>query len=226
MGKVVLIAGDTGTGKSRAMKNLNPKETYIVNVLNKPLPFKGSGSLYSSTIGNMYSTDNYVAILNAVKQVDGKMPGIKNLILDDIGFTMTTELFNRSAETGFVKFTEIGLHMQQIIKAAKDSRPDLNVALVFHTEDDTSDKLKVAKKLKTIGSLLDDKYNPLGVVAVCLITHVDLDAEAGPKYSFVTNRTKIDGIMIPAKSPEDMFESLHIDNDLKLVFESMEEYLK
>lgn len=160
-----------------------------------------------------------------MEQVSTKGVHIKNLILDDIGFVMTTELFNRSKETGFGKFTDIGLHMQQIISKAKTLREDLNVVFMFHEDDDVSDRIKVGKKLKTIGNMLEDKYNPLGVVSCALFTNVEYDDKSGAaKYTFITNRTLKNNLVIPAKSPEGMFSALEIPNDLSLVFKAMDEY--
>ena len=42
--KLIGVVGETGTGKSTAIKHLDPKETYIINVAKKELPFKGSGN--------------------------------------------------------------------------------------------------------------------------------------------------------------------------------------
>lgn len=36
--KLLAIVGESGTGKSRSMATLNPKETFIINVQGKPLP--------------------------------------------------------------------------------------------------------------------------------------------------------------------------------------------
>ena len=38
--KLIGIVGSTGTGKSTAIKFLDPKETYIINVAKKEIPFK------------------------------------------------------------------------------------------------------------------------------------------------------------------------------------------
>ena len=40
MAQSVLIIADSGTGKSTSMRNLDPKSTVIINIANKPLPFK------------------------------------------------------------------------------------------------------------------------------------------------------------------------------------------
>lgn len=227
MARVTIICGDTGTGKSTSLKNLDPKETYIINALNKPLPFKGSKSLYNTDNRNVKATDSYSEVYNTLEAIDQKAIHIKNLILDDIGFVMTTELFNRAKETGFGKFTDIAQHMQQIIAYAKNMREDLNVVFMFHEDDDVSDRIKVGKKLKTVGKMVEDQYNPLGVVSCALFTNVTFDDKTQEaKYSFITNRTMKNGLVIPAKSPAGMFETLEIPNDLSIVFKAMDEYYK
>lgn len=225
MAKVTIICGDTGTGKSTSIKNLNPSETYIINALNKPLPFKGSKGIYNDAKRNTKSTDSYQDVGNILKALNDQAPHIKNIIIDDVGFVMTTELFARSKETGYGKFVDIGLHMQQILSYAKNMREDLNIVFMFHEEDDVSDRIKIGKKLKTIGAMLEDKYNPLGVVTCALFTNVAYDDKTGEaKYSFITNRTLKNGLVIPAKSPLGMFDSLEIPNDLSIVFKAMDEY--
>lgn len=227
MAKVTIICGDTGTGKSSSIKNLDPKETYIINTLNKPLPFKGSKSLYNADNKNTKSTDSYGDVQGILKAINDNASHIKNVIVDDIGYIMTTELFARAKETGYNKFTEIGLHMQQIISYAKTMRDDMNIVFMFHEDDDVSDRVKVGKKIKTIGNLLEDKYNPLGVVTCALFTNVSYDDKTQEaKYSFITNRTNKNGLVIPAKSPAGMFETLEIPNDLSIVFKAMDEYYK
>ena len=220
-----MIIGDSGTGKSRSILNLNPKETFIVNVLNKPLPFKGSIEKYSTENKNTVSTTSYKEVLSILKGIDTTAPRIKNLVIDDAEFIMTTELFNRANENGYDRFTEIGLHMQQILSYSKNVRDDLNLAFLFHEDDVFSNKIKISKKVKTIGMMLEDKYNPISVVSVALFTAVSFsDKQVTPTYNFVTNRVMIEGIVIPAKSPEGMFDDLYIPNDLDFVFRKIREY--
>jgi hypothetical protein len=107
---------------------------------------------------------------------------------------------------------------------AKSQRDDLAVILMFHIDDDISDKIKVGKKIKTIGAMLEDKYNPLAIVSVALFTDVSFDKEGKAEYSFITNRTNINNLLIPAKTPDGMFETLRVPNDLKLVIDKMNEY--
>lgn len=41
MAELIGIAGNSGSGKTTSVKDLNPKETFIISVLGKPLPFRG-----------------------------------------------------------------------------------------------------------------------------------------------------------------------------------------
>ena len=223
MANVLIVAGPTGTGKSTSLRNLDPKETYVINVLNKPLPFKGSKGMYTEDKKNIQNTDDYFQVKALLEAIPVKRPEIRNIIVDDVGFVMTTEFFKRSHETGYNKFTDIGKHMQEILETAKNLKQDLNIVFMFHDDDDYNDKTKVGKKVKTIGSLLDDKYDPLAIVSIALFTNVSFDKEGKASYEFITNRTLVNNLIIPAKSPEGMFEK-KIPNDLKLVFDKVHEY--
>ncbi|RUP42203.1 MAG: hypothetical protein EKK63_02580 [Acinetobacter sp.] len=223
MANVVLITGNTGTGKSRSLKDLNPKETYLINCANKPLPFVGSGNLYQSGV-NMIVSNESGFIVSAIKQVSEKAPHIKNLIIDDSGFIMTELFFKKASEKGYEKFTEIAKAFQSILSTAKSLRDDLNIAIIMHEDDLVSNGIIVGKKAKTVGKLVDDQYNPLSVVTVALFTDVSYDKEGNPIYSFITNRCLRQGIEIPAKSPEGMFPDRLIPNNLSLVFKTAREY--
>ena len=63
MSNLILIIGESGTGKSTSLENLDHKETFLINVLNKPLPFRGWRKKYVETTkenpkGNLLTTDS------------------------------------------------------------------------------------------------------------------------------------------------------------------------
>ena len=215
MAKVIIVAGFEGTGKSSSLRNMNPDETYVFNVLGKDLPFKGSRSIYNSDKGNLVSSDNWEHVSKAIKAAEER--DMKHMIIDDIGYLMSTEFFKRAEEAGYNKFSEIGAHMQAVIKAAKDSKLE-TVTLMFHLDEDPQTR---SINLRTIGRMLNDKYNPAGVVDVLLVTNVEFGKE-GAEYNFITNRAIMGGKEIPAKSPNGMLEQ-KIDNDLNLVIKQINE---
>jgi len=47
MANMIMILGESGTGKSTSIENLNEKETFIIQAVDKPLPFKSFKKRYS-----------------------------------------------------------------------------------------------------------------------------------------------------------------------------------
>ena len=58
MAILVMVYGQSGTGKSTSLRNFNPDEVAVINVSGKPMPFR--------TKLQTYNTDDYNKILNAV----------------------------------------------------------------------------------------------------------------------------------------------------------------
>lgn len=103
MANVCMILGKSGTGKSTSLKTLDPKETVVLNVLKKRLPFKGSNSLYNKDNKNMFEVDDYAQTINLLNSINTKATHIKNVIIDDMIYIMRKEYFKRAKETGYGK---------------------------------------------------------------------------------------------------------------------------
>ncbi len=221
MANLCMLLGKSGTGKSTSIKTLNPKETIVVNVLGKRLPFKGSSSLYSKENKNLFRLDDYTQVIKMLEQIPEH---VKNVVIDDSIYIMRKEYFSRAKEVGYSKYTELAQHFQQIISTCEKMREDLNVFLVLHSEDITSDNTTTGYKVSTIGKLLDTQYNPVEVVPMVLYSSVKYDDKGNASYGFYTHRTKEGNVEIPAKTPAEMFEEDFIPNDLGLVVKKMAEY--
>ena len=105
MANSVLVIADSGTGKSTSIRTLNPKETFIINIANKPLPFKGWKGMYSQISkdnpkGNLTSTATAPGIIKAMRHVNDKMDHIKNIVIDDWQYMSSFEYFDRANEKG------------------------------------------------------------------------------------------------------------------------------
>lgn len=223
MANVVMLLGKSGTGKSTSIKTLDPNETIIVNVLGKRLPFKGSNSLYSKEKKNMFRLDDYTHVVKLLEQVNN-ISTIKNVVIDDSIYIMRKEYFTRAKETGYGKYTELAQHFQQIVSLCEKMREDINVFLILHSEDITSDNTTTGYKVSTIGKLLDTQYNPIEVVPMVLYSSVRYDDKGNATYGFYTHRTKEGSVEIPAKTPDGMFEEDFIPNDLGVVVKAMNSY--
>lgn len=224
MGNVVMILGKSGTGKSTSIKGLDPKETVVFNVLHKRLPFKGSGAMYSAENNNLLEIDNYRDIAENIAGISAGAAYIKNVVVDDICYVMRKEFFARAKEVGYGKFTELAQHFQQIISACESARADLNVFLMFHSEDVQSDKITTGYKVATVGSMIDNQYNPIEVVPIVLYSSVKYNDKGVASYGFYTHRCKEGVVEIPAKSPDGMFAEDFIPNNLADVVKAMNEY--
>lgn len=87
--ELVGIVGPSGSGKSTSVgnipelgiKGLNPEETFVINVMGKPLPFRGWKSKYQEG-KNYFSTIDPKMVLAAFAKIKDN-PAIKNIVLDD-----------------------------------------------------------------------------------------------------------------------------------------------
>ena len=224
MSNFAIILGDTGCGKSTSIKTLNPKETVIINVLGKRLPFKGSNSLYSKENKNMFTSCDYNYVLSLLDNINNNAPHVKNVVLDDAVYIMRTEFFDRSKERGYDKYNELADHFRKIIAKCSSLRNDLNVFMLLHIENVESDGSLVGYKSASVGKLLDKMYNPLESVSVTLFAQPKYDEKGVPTYGFYTHKMKVAGIELPCKTPEGMFEEDFIPNDLQAVVNAMNEY--
>ena len=215
--------GDTGCGKSTSIKGLNPKETVIINVLGKRLPFKGSAAMYNEEQKNLFKISNYADVLSLLDAINGNS-AVKNVIMDDAIYIMRTEFFDRSKEKGYDKYNELADHFRRIIAKCGSLRDDLNIFMLLHIEPVESDGSLIGFKSASVGKLLDKQYNPLESVAVTLFAQPKYDDKGVPQFGFYTHKKKVNGVELPCKTPEGMFEDDFIPNDLGIVIKAMNEY--
>jgi len=224
MSNLVLVMGESGSGKSTSVKSLDPRETVVFNILGKRLPFKGSAANYNGENKNLFKIDKYDTILTYLDSINTKKPEIKNIVIDDAIYIMRTEFFDRSKEVGFNKYNELADHFRKIIAKCGSLRDDLNIFMLLHTESIEADGSIIGYKSSSVGKLLDKMYRPEENTAITLFAQPKFDDKGKATYGFYTHKMKVNGIEIPAKTPEGMFEEDWIPNDLGLVCKAMKEY--
>lgn len=203
----VLILGQSGTGKTTSLRNMNPSEVLLIQAVKKPLPFRSSEwKPLTAEGGSVYVCDNAQKICQIMQKTKRKI-----IIIDDNQYIMANEFMRRSAEKSFDKFTEIGRNMWDIFNMASALPDDVRVYILTHTEEDAQGKTKI----KTIGKMLDEKITLEGMVTICLQTDVIND-----NHIFMTKNNGRNTV----KSPIGLFESEHIDNDLNAVDKAIIEY--
>lgn len=223
MSKLVGIVGDPGSGKSTSIKSLDPKETYIINVAGKELPFKGSEKLYNPDNKNYREVEDakdILALLETLSNSDAAKH-IKTIVIDDGNYVMGFNLVNKATEVGYTKFSVMAKDMVKLIQSSKKFRDDLVIFYLTHSEAVEDAGEVTTYKMKTAGKMIDNQINMDGLFTVVLYTDVETKGSKA-EFSFITNRYK----KYPAKSPVGMFEDLKIPNDLSVVLEKVKEYYK
>lgn len=200
MATSVLILGQSGTGKSYSMKNFNEEEICLISVQKALLPFRKK---FTETV----VTDKYTDIIKAMKATKKKV-----IVIDDTQYLMCNEFMRRATEKGYDKFTEIAQNFWSLVVQEVNNLPaDTIVYLLCHTATDENGM----EKMKTIGKLVDEKITPEGLFTIVLKTAV-----SDGNYAFVTQNNGKDTV----KSPEGMFTTYAINNDLKYVDEKIRNY--
>ena len=215
MATLIMILGESGTGKSTSIENLDSQETFIIQVVDKPLPFRGFKSKYplrnkENPAGNRFISDRADKIIRILDTLN-KEQKIKNVIIDDSQYIMANEFMRRAKEKGYEKFTEIGQNFYALIDKANELREDMNIIFLHHKEISEAG----ISKAKTIGKLLDDKVGIEGRFSIVLTTEIE-----DGNYYFRTQNNGYD----TCKSPKGMFADLRIPNDLDFVIKKIDEY--
>jgi uridine kinase len=219
MAKLIGVVGPTGSGKTTSIQTLDPKETYIINVAGKELPFKSSDKLYNRDNKNYKVVEDAKEILILVKKLSADVPEVKQIIIDDANYIMAFNVLNKASETGFSKFNMMALDMKNLIQEIKKLREDLVVYYFCHAEEVTDGEEIVGYKMKTSGKALDNQIVLEGLFTVVLYTYVETKNDKS-QYWFLTNRYQ----KYSAKSPAGMFAEVKIPNDLKVVTDTIREY--
>lgn len=234
MANAIAVVGDTGTGKTSSIMQdqeygiigLDPKETFIINVKDKPLPVKGWKNKYKAiepgvppTEGNYFASTDAQAIIKVMAFVGLNRPDIKNIVLDDGQYVMSQEFMENALKTGYDKFNRMAKNMFDIIDTGIRLPTNKNFILLTHSEENDG-----KTDIKTLGKMLSDKVNLAGLFTTVLYTNVKTNSQ-GTTYSFITNQHQDErGVLVMAKSPKGMFKDKIIPNDLGHVLAVMEEY--
>jgi hypothetical protein len=222
--QTILVLGESGQGKSTSLRNLNPQETFIISTTSKPLPWRGWKKHFTkwdpktNPDGNWYQTSKSSNIITIIKYISTKRPEIKNVVVDDVQYTMSFEYMDRRTENGFSKFNDIGGDFTDLLRIADLIRDDIKLIFTGHSEN-VGDLMNPHWTLKTVGKMVNEKITPEGLFTYIFYAIV-VPGDDKMEYKFLTNT---DGEHV-AKTPMGMFEDQLIDNDIAKVLEAIDEY--
>lgn len=207
----VLIIGRSGSGKTYSLKNFAPEEVGVISVEKGRLPFRSEIKAVKVPKDPTKGEARDAAQLNAAKYAwiskaiqSAKM---KSMVIDDSQYLLVNELFDRTYEKGYDKFTSMAQKFRDLIHSVNEmDEEDKIVYFLHHSETDTDGR----EKAKTIGKMLDEKLTVEGCFDIVIYCQ---------DHKFFTQSNG----QSTAKTPEDMFD-LEIPNDLKFVDTKIREY--
>lgn len=224
--ETIAIVGESGTGKSTSLRNLNPEETFIISTTGKPLPFRAWKKKYipikiegKNVSGNYYISSKWDQILKILRIIDKMMPQIKQVIIDDFQYVLSYEFVDRATEIGYTKFSELAQHAMEILRYSEKMREDCKMIFLTHSEN-VGDNVNPKFVIKTVGKLLSEKVTLEGLFTYIFFTKVSEGDSGRMEYKLITNN---DGTCV-AKTSFGMFEDLEIDNDLNEIIHVIDAY--
>lgn len=183
------------------MRNFKESDVRILNVASKPLPFRNVNKL------KMANKATYDMIKGVAKSGQ-----TLSYVVDDAQYLMAFESFDKVNEVGYGKFSVMAKNYEDMLRVIQeDTPPDTIVYIMQHI--DVSDIGKI--KAKTLGKMLDQQLCVEGLFSIVLLAKAEEN-----KHYFITQS---DGTN-PCKSPMGMFDDIEIDNDLKMVDDTIREY--
>lgn len=206
----VLIFGPSGSGKTYSLKHFQQGEVGIISVEKGRLPFRSE--LKVTKIPKFGGDDiKSYAALNLAKYawIEGiiERSKAKSIVIDDSQYLLVNELFDRAAEKGYDKYTQMAANFRNLIHFINELEQDDKIVYFLHHSETGPDG---REKAKTIGKMLDEKLTVEGCFDIVIYCQ---------DHKFFTQSNG----MSTAKTPEDMFDP-EIPNDLKAVDVAIRQY--
>lgn len=200
MSIAVMVLGESGTGKTFSLKNMQPSETLLIQTIPKPLPFRSKEwRPISKDGGNIIVSADSAQIVTAMEKTTRPI-----IVIDDMQYLLATEFMARVHEKGYDKFNELASHYYNILKKASELASHKRVYMLSHVDTDERGLVRA----KTIGRLLNEKLTVEGFLTIVLRTLVINGTNV-----FSTKNSGSD----TCKTPYEMFANEHIPNDLAAV---------
>jgi ABC-type dipeptide/oligopeptide/nickel transport system ATPase component len=215
MARVIGIMGESGSGKTTSMRNLDPKTTFYIDCDKKGLSWKGWRNQYNEKAKNYFRTNmvgTVATLLDKINKQDN-MKHIKVVVIDTLNGLMVADEMRRSKEKGFDKWVDLAQCIWDLVDNSLEMRENLTIIFVCHSQTQKEDDGYTFTRIKTSGKKLDKLS-----IESKLTTVLHAVCEGG-EYKFWVHANNS-----TAKTPLGAFEEDQVENDIVKVLEVLKEY--
>lgn len=213
MSKTICIMGESGSGKTTSLRNLDPATTYIIDCDKKGLSWRGWRKSFNAESKNYHTTDWPEEVHGILAGIATLRPNIKVVVVDTINGLMVADEMRRSKEKGYDKWVDLAQCIWDLVNDALTYRDDLTIIFTAHVQVDRDDSGYQFTSIKTNGKKLNK------IVLESKFTTVLLAKRVGESYVFETQARNS-----TAKSPMGAFETFEIPNDINEVIKALEDF--
>jgi ABC-type dipeptide/oligopeptide/nickel transport system ATPase subunit len=215
MSKVIGIMGESGSGKTTSMRELDPKTTFYIDCDKKGLSWKGWRDQYQFEKHNYMATDQINTVNQILTKISSQenMSHIKTVVIDTLNGLMVADEVRRMKEKGYDKWQDLAQCVWSLLDSLYSYRDDLTIIVLCHSQTQKEDDGYTFTRIKTSGKKLD-KLNVESKLTTVLYAVAKEDG-----YKFITHAHNS-----TAKTPLGAFEEDEIDNDITLVIKALEDY--
>lgn len=216
--KVIGCMGESGSGKTTAMRNLDPKKTFYLDCDKKGLNWKGWKKQYNVENKNYWASDSFSVVMGLIKKINDQkdFQHIKFIVIDTInGMMVAEEMKILAMQSGDKRsaWTDLAQNGWSLINMCLELRDDLTVIILCHSETISDDNGIIRTRIKTNGRKLEK------LVLESKMTTVVWSVRQDGKYKFILSA---DGST--CKVPLGAFEQDECDNDIMIVIKALEDY--
>ena len=215
MATVIGIMGESGSGKTTSLRNLDPSTTYIIDCDGKGLSWRGWKKRYNHDSRNYYVTDDQQVVLACLKHINANKPDVNVVVIDTINGIMIADESRRRNEKGYDKWSDLAWAVWDILTYSLTMRDDLTVVLTAHSQTERDENGYNFTRIKTSGRKLDKMQIETKLRAL-LMTHC-VDGE----YVFSTG---VGDSTSTCKTPPGLYKEQNIPNDIVRVIDDIREY--
>lgn len=218
MAKVIGVMGESGSGKTTAMRNLDPKKTFYIDSDKKGLNWKGWKKQYNVSNKNYWASDSFSVVSGLLDKinVEEQFKNIKYVVIDTLnGMMVAEEMKILAMQSGDKRsaWSDLAQNGWALINKALELRDDLTIIILCHSETISDDNGIIRTRIKTNGRKLEK------LVLESKMSTVVWAVRQDGKYKFILSA---DGST--CKIPLGAFETDECENDISLVLKALEDY--